>query len=154
MLTLYRRHLSACPPTAKGRSWRRCTCPVWVSGTLGGVKVKRSLDLRSWAAATEKIREWEAARKILDDSCTAAEDISVGRCRHPLPGGRPRLVIPPKARSRSTASCSSTLRLRTRTGSAKASPSLKAFAAGKGIVSLDGLSAHRHGWCSTRVVEA
>ena len=57
MLTHYRRHLKTCPNTL--RSQRRCHCPIWVQGTIGGVKVRRSMDLVSWQAATERVREWE-----------------------------------------------------------------------------------------------
>jgi len=67
MLAVYRRHLAKCPHAKKGRSWRRCACPVWVAGTLAGRKIKQSLDLTSLEAATEKIRDWERAGKVLED---------------------------------------------------------------------------------------
>jgi hypothetical protein len=37
---------------------------MWVAGTIGGEKIKRSLDMTSWEAATDRIREWSSAGKI------------------------------------------------------------------------------------------
>ena len=74
MLTVYRRHLAACPHAKKGRSWRRCACPVWVAGTIAGQKIKQSMNLTSLEAATEKIREWERAGKALADGERPAMD--------------------------------------------------------------------------------
>jgi hypothetical protein len=80
MLTVYRRHLAACPHAEKGRPWRRCACPVWVAGTIAGKKIKQSMDLTSLEAATEKIREWEQAGKVLaDGERPAMEGITVQR---------------------------------------------------------------------------
>jgi integrase/recombinase XerD len=62
MLTTYRRHVAVCPHTS--RRYRRCTCPIWVQGTLAGDAVRRSLDLTSWEAATNLVRDWEAAGRI------------------------------------------------------------------------------------------
>lgn len=60
MLTAYRRHLKTCPHRSKGRTYRRCSCPIWVQGTLEGQSVRRSLDLANWERAAEVIREMEA----------------------------------------------------------------------------------------------
>lgn len=56
MLHLYRRHRTTC----KHRAWtyRRCSCPIQVKGTLAGESVKKSLDLTSWEAAQKLIGEW------------------------------------------------------------------------------------------------
>lgn len=62
MLRLIRRHVKACPHTSS--RYRRCGCPIHVYGTLGGEKVRRALDLTSWEAATDLVREWESAGKI------------------------------------------------------------------------------------------
>jgi integrase len=62
MLTLYRRHLTACPQTS--RRYRRCKCPIHVEGSLGGEKVRRSLDLTSWEAASDLITSWNASGQI------------------------------------------------------------------------------------------
>src|SRR5437867_3932881 len=66
MLTIYRRHLKACPH--RSRKHRRCKCPIWVAGTLAGEPVKRSLDLTAWEAAQDKVRLWESRGRIEDDS--------------------------------------------------------------------------------------
>ncbi|HXK02051.1 MAG TPA: hypothetical protein VMS37_06590, partial [Verrucomicrobiae bacterium] len=57
MLTLYRRHLAEC-----GRRTRKakCSCPVWVQGTLHGRSMRKSLGIRSWEAGQKIVREWEA----------------------------------------------------------------------------------------------
>jgi len=56
----------SCSHAAKGRSWRRCACPVWVAGTLGGQRIRRSLDLTSWEAAARKVLRWETTGQILE----------------------------------------------------------------------------------------
>ena len=61
MITIFRRHLDTCKLRSR-RDQNRCKCPIHAEGTLGGVPFKRqSLDLTSWAAAQQKVREWEAA---------------------------------------------------------------------------------------------
>lgn len=62
MLQLYRRHLSSCRHTS--RRFRRCKCPIWVQGSLGGDYIRRSLDLTAWEAATDLVRGWESAGKL------------------------------------------------------------------------------------------
>lgn len=67
MLKLYRRHLRVCKHFGKARNAPRtqgCSCPVWVQGTLNGEVVRKSLDLTSWEAASEKVRVWEASGAI------------------------------------------------------------------------------------------
>jgi hypothetical protein len=60
MLTLYRRHVTACEHRHQGRKYRRCRCPIWVDGFLNGVEMRESLELRDWEKAQQKIRDWEA----------------------------------------------------------------------------------------------
>jgi integrase/recombinase XerD len=62
MLTLYRRHIVTCPHRL--RRFRRCRCPIWVEGTLRGEKIRKSLDLNAWEAASDLVREWEASGEI------------------------------------------------------------------------------------------
>jgi site-specific recombinase XerD len=62
MLTLFKRHTKACGQTS--RRYRRCGCPVAVEGSLGGEKIRKTLDLTSWEAAENLIREWTKAGKI------------------------------------------------------------------------------------------
>ena len=63
-LALYRLHARNCPHRPKGRRWTRCTCAIWVQGSLGGKWVKKSLNTRDWSVAAATIHEWEAAREI------------------------------------------------------------------------------------------
>src|ERR1022692_1641783 len=60
MLTIYRRHLKNCEHRSEGRDYRRCKCPVWVDGFLGGVELRESLRSRNWEKAAETIHEWES----------------------------------------------------------------------------------------------
>lgn len=62
MLNLYRRHQPPCRFVS--RRYRNCSCPIWVQGSLRGEYIRRSLDLRSWSAATDLVRDWEAAGQI------------------------------------------------------------------------------------------
>ena len=62
MLTLYRRHRPPCPHTL--RKYRKCKCPIWVQGSLAGEYVRKSLDLRSWEAASNLVRDWETAGEM------------------------------------------------------------------------------------------
>lgn len=64
MLTIYRRHAIDCAHRSKSRRWAKCACPIWVQGTLGGESVRKSLDLTSWAAASELVHGWEASGEI------------------------------------------------------------------------------------------
>lgn len=65
MLTTYRRHLKNCEHRGEGRKYRRCRCPVWVDGFIGGQEIRKSLDTRDWEKAQDTIREWEAAGEML-----------------------------------------------------------------------------------------
>jgi hypothetical protein len=50
-LTIYRRHALDCSHRSKGRRWHRCSCPIWVQGSLGGEYVRESLNMTVWGAA-------------------------------------------------------------------------------------------------------
>ena len=45
MLRLYRRHRAACPHTSE--TYRRCACPIYVEGSLGGEYVRKAMDQTS-----------------------------------------------------------------------------------------------------------
>ena len=62
MLTIYRRHQAPCKHSS--RRYRNCKCPIWVQGSLRGEYVRRSLDLRSWEAASDLVRSWEASGEL------------------------------------------------------------------------------------------
>lgn len=71
MLRLFRRHRKTCSQTSE--TYRRCSCPVYVEGTIGREYIKKSLKLTSWEQAQKKIREWEVAGQVVND----AEPVSV-----------------------------------------------------------------------------
>lgn len=62
MLNIYRRHQPPC--RFQSRRYRNCSCPIWVQGSLRGEYIRKSLDLRSWSAATDLVRDWEASGEI------------------------------------------------------------------------------------------
>jgi integrase len=79
VLTVFRRHLTTCPH--RSRRERRCKCPLQVEGTLRGEKIRKALDVTSWEAAQDRVRDWElgvvdepivtmadAKRQFLDDA--------------------------------------------------------------------------------------
>jgi integrase/recombinase XerD len=66
-LAIYRRHSEECKHFGKPRRDSRsqkCTCPLWVQGSLGGEYLRRSLDLVSWEAAQDLVRGWEASGQV------------------------------------------------------------------------------------------
>ncbi len=71
-LNLYRRHGSNCPGGRKPfestyesdelrRSWKRCLCPIYASGTLGGRFKRRNTERTSWDEAKALAHAWEDA---------------------------------------------------------------------------------------------
>ena len=81
MLIIYRRHVEADPSRTKDPNgcshqddpyWQRCRCPMWVRGTVDGVKVRESLKTRSWAKA-----EAERDRRNKAEDPTLAKEAPV-----------------------------------------------------------------------------
>jgi integrase len=62
MLRIYRRHRTYCRHTSE--RYRRCTCPIYVEGSLGGQPIRKALDQTSWEAASDLIAAWTATGKI------------------------------------------------------------------------------------------
>lgn len=60
MLTLYLRHLKRCSKT-EDRYWKRCSCPMWMEGTVNGSYIRRSLQTASWERAQNLAHQIEAA---------------------------------------------------------------------------------------------
>ncbi|HUJ29694.1 MAG TPA: tyrosine-type recombinase/integrase [Candidatus Acidoferrum sp.] len=60
MLTIYRRHKRNCEHQGEGRKYRRCRCPIWVDGFVGGKEVRKSIDITDWGKAQDKVRQWES----------------------------------------------------------------------------------------------
>jgi integrase/recombinase XerD len=62
MLHIYRRHNPArCNHTE--RTWRRCSCPLWVDGALRGKRHHKTLKTRNWDDAQKKVQRLEAEGK-------------------------------------------------------------------------------------------
>lgn len=59
---LFRRHYPPCPHTS--RRYRRCNCPLWVQGSLGGEWIKKSLNLTSWEAASDLVTGWATSGQV------------------------------------------------------------------------------------------
>jgi integrase/recombinase XerD len=64
MLTIYRRHRKDCSHRNQGRRYRRCRCPIWVDGFLGGQEIRRATGIRDWEKAQMRVREWEAEGQL------------------------------------------------------------------------------------------
>ncbi len=82
MLNLWRRHLAKCKHST--RKHNKCSCPIWVQGTLHGEWMKKSLGIRNWESAQKIVRDWEA--RIEGGNLSVAEAfaqfISDGEARH------------------------------------------------------------------------
>lgn len=89
MLTIYRRHQTPCRHAS--RRVRTCKCPIWVQGSLRGEYIRRSLDLRSWDAASNLVHGWEATGElgvVKPDIPTIEE--AIGKFLHDLEHGQKR----------------------------------------------------------------
>ena len=76
MLVLFRRHLRTCPHKPKGRSYRRCKCPVYVDGIQDGIDVRQSLKTDSWEEGERKLEKLRASPdglllkpKLVSEAC-------------------------------------------------------------------------------------
>jgi integrase len=54
-LFVYARHTVDCS-NRDDRFWRRCRCPKWIRGTLGGKSVRRTAKTRSWERAEAELQ--------------------------------------------------------------------------------------------------
>jgi len=82
----YHRHLQACPH--KRATYRHCTRPAWVDGSLTGWRVRKSLETRNWKHAEKLVlstsvgrREPEAPISTADACEGYLEDAKVRRLR-------------------------------------------------------------------------
>lgn len=92
MLTIYRRHSKSCEHRDAGRKYRRCRCVIWVDGFLNGAEIRKSLELKDWEKAQQRIRDWEAEGVIaptvqpltIEQACDAfLEDAQARKLREP-----------------------------------------------------------------------
>lgn len=71
-LNLYRRHGARCCGWHRlhqmtyeadefRRGWRKCSCPIYASGTLGGRFRRRNTEQNTWTEAKEVAAEWQKA---------------------------------------------------------------------------------------------
>lgn len=56
---MYRRHKKNCEHRSEGRKYRRCRCPLWVDGFVGGKELRKSLGTTNWEKGNDKVQEWE-----------------------------------------------------------------------------------------------
>ena len=78
MLSLWRRHLKSCPHRKRGRSYTRCSCPIWCDGEIDGARCRHSLETCDWQRAIRKLAALEDPRaprvKPVSDAITAFEN--------------------------------------------------------------------------------
>jgi integrase/recombinase XerD len=79
MLTIYRRHKKSCAHCAEGREYRRCRCPIWVDGTIGGKEIRKALGELDWERAQWTVREWEAVREL---PALEIEPVTIDKAKH------------------------------------------------------------------------
>jgi integrase/recombinase XerD len=79
MLTVYRRHLKRCEHRTEGRGYRRCRCPIWADGIVGGSDIRCSLSTTDWERAQTTIRDWEAAGRVPLPAAAPDEPMTVAR---------------------------------------------------------------------------
>jgi hypothetical protein len=78
LLTVYRRHNPAlCKST--DRYYKRCTCPAWVEGTVGGKYVRLSLKTHSWERAVAKMRKMDATEDPTPPPAKKDEPVTIER---------------------------------------------------------------------------
>lgn len=63
MLTVWRRHNpEKCKLTSRLET--RCSCPIWVGGSLDGSgEIRKALKTRDWKTALDMVRKWELQRE-------------------------------------------------------------------------------------------
>ena len=93
MLTRYRRHRQDCPHRKKGRRHTRCSCPIWVDGTMpNGNRVRQTLKTADWAAARRLISAMEDPDAIEPKTVTEATQEFLCRRRGLAPSSRRKYV--------------------------------------------------------------
>ncbi len=75
MLNIYRRHGPNCKHADKGRSYRRCNCPIWAEGTTEQGFIRNSMKTRNWDKAQKQIRDWDLNGFESDDLVTIGDAI-------------------------------------------------------------------------------
>lgn len=94
-MTIYRRHTKQCAHREKGRSYRRCKCPMWVDGVIGDEEIRESLKTRDWQKAQGIVRDWEAeGRRPVPDEPEAKETTMQAACEAFLRDARARGLRP------------------------------------------------------------
>jgi hypothetical protein len=86
MLSIYRRHYGKC----KYRSTRhfQCSCPIWMIGRIGDVKMRRSMNLNSWEQAKQLVAKWTSLGFLDSDLLEEPANEAPRRFRNPLPPHR------------------------------------------------------------------
>jgi integrase/recombinase XerD len=77
MLTPYRRHKKHCPHRARGRAYRRCSCPIWVDGVFDGAEIRQSLKVHTWEDADRELEKLK--RRLTDGSLPADGPVTIER---------------------------------------------------------------------------
>lgn len=103
MVTIFRRHLKACEHKDKGRSYRRCKCPIYAAGTLSGKPIKQSMKTGNWQRAAEIVHQWETTGAAIDttpveqptisDACTQFKDDAIARGLSPATLKKYRVLL-------------------------------------------------------------
>jgi integrase len=81
MLTIWRRHTSACPHRAKGRAYLKCSCPLWADGYVDDKRILRqSLETRDFARARKRAVELESPDRRIFKPVAEAVTAFIDHC--------------------------------------------------------------------------
>jgi hypothetical protein len=81
MLTLWRRHTAECVHRDKGRTYLKCSCPVWADGYVNGKRtLRQSLKTRDLARARKKAIALESPDARIYKPVSEAVDAFLAHC--------------------------------------------------------------------------
>ena len=77
MPTPYRRHKRNCTHRAEGRSYRRCSYPIWVDGVFDGAEIRQSLKVHTWEDADRELEKLK--RRLSEGSVPVEGPVTIAR---------------------------------------------------------------------------
>jgi integrase/recombinase XerD len=75
-LDIYRRHSPHCKHFSKGQGYTKCTCPIWVYGSIDGRPLRHTLKTRDWTIATAKAAKLEETPASERGAVTISEAVT------------------------------------------------------------------------------
>ena len=147
-LNMYRRHGSHCPGTRAlhdmtyeadelRRNWKKCSCPIYASGTLHGQFKRKNTERSTWVEAKAIVSKWESAGSWMGE----AHAIAPTPVAPPLSDSAPsRITIADSIKAYLAIRSGSGIVLATLRKHRTFAKQLEEFAAARGYVMLDQLT--------------